>query len=61
MEDFVHEYYSVERFQTAYKRLIKPLPNRSQRPDVDLPFVLKAPLDKKVAGRYKKTQDEKLP
>jgi len=54
MEDFVHEYYSVERFQAAYKRLIEPLPDRSQWPDVDLPFVLKAPLDKKAVGRYRK-------
>jgi hypothetical protein len=50
----VHEYYSVERFKAAYKRLIEPLPNRSQWPDVDLPFGIKAPLDKRVAGRYRK-------
>ena len=29
MEDFVHEYYSVDRFKAAYKRLIEPLPDRS--------------------------------
>jgi hypothetical protein len=36
----VHEYYSVMRFKAAYKRLIEPLPDRSQWPDVDLPFGL---------------------
>jgi len=30
------------------------LPDRSQWPDVDLSFVLKEPLDKKAAGRYRK-------
>jgi hypothetical protein len=29
MEDFVHEYYSVERFKNAYKRLIEPLPDKT--------------------------------
>ena len=54
MEDFVHEYYSVDRFKAAYKRLIEPLPDRSQWPNVELPFGLKAPLDKKLASRYRK-------
>jgi hypothetical protein len=54
MEDFVHEYYSVERFKTAYRRLIEPLPDRTQWPDMDLPFGVHAPLDKKVVGRYRK-------
>lgn len=54
MEDFVHEYYSVERFKAAYKRLIEPLPDRSQWPDADLPFGVRAPLDKRTAGRYRK-------
>jgi len=30
MEDYVHEYYSIERFRAAYKRTIEPLPDRSQ-------------------------------
>jgi hypothetical protein len=54
MEDFVHEYYFVVRFKVAYKRLIEPLPDRSQWPDVDLPFGVMEPLDKKTAGRYRK-------
>jgi hypothetical protein len=51
LEDFVHEYYSVQRFKNAYYTIIEPLPNRTQWPNVDLPFVVGAPLDKKTAGR----------
>lgn len=29
MEDFVNEYYSVQRFKDCYKRLIEPLPDKS--------------------------------
>jgi hypothetical protein len=54
LEDFVHEYYSVQRFKNAYKRIIEPLPDRSQWPHVDLPYVGGAPLDKRGRGRYKK-------
>lgn len=50
----MHEYYSVERFKAAYRRLIEPMPDRSQWPDVELPFGVNAPLDKKGAGRYRK-------
>ena len=30
--DFVHEYYSVQRFRAAYASRVKPLPDRSQWP-----------------------------
>jgi hypothetical protein len=48
MKDFVHEYYSVERFKNAYKRLIEPLPDKTQWPDVQLDFVVNAPLAKSL-------------
>jgi len=51
---FVHEYYSVQRFKNAYYIIIEPLPDRTHWPNVDLPFVVGAPLDKKTAGRYRK-------
>jgi len=54
LEDFVHEYYSVQRFKNAYYTIIEPLPDRTHWPNVDLPFVVGAPLDKKTAGRYRK-------
>jgi hypothetical protein len=54
MEQYVHEYYSVEKFRAAYRRTIEPLPDRSQWPDVDLPDKVHAPLGKKTAGRTRK-------
>ena len=54
LEDYVHEYYSVERFQNAYKRLIEPLPDKSYWPHVDLPFEVAAPLVPRGVGRQRK-------
>ena len=54
LEGFVHDYYSVENFRNAYKRLIEPLPDKTQWPHVPLPFTVGAPLDKTGAGRYRK-------
>ena len=48
LEDFVHDYYSVQRFKNAYKRLIEPLPNKTQWPKVDILFLLRHQLLKKV-------------
>jgi hypothetical protein len=54
LEDYVHEYYSVERFQKAYKRLIEPLPDKSYWPHVELPFVIAAPLVPRGVGTQRK-------
>jgi len=54
MEDFVHDYYSVERFKNAYKRLIEPLPDKTQWPEVVLDFAVHAPLAKRPAGKPRK-------
>jgi hypothetical protein len=54
MEDFVHDYYSVERFKNAYKRLIEPLPDKTQWPKVELDFPVMAPLGKRHAGKSRK-------
>jgi hypothetical protein len=35
----------------AYKRLIEPLPNKSQWPKLDLSSEIGAPLDKRPVGR----------
>jgi hypothetical protein len=51
MEDFVNEYYSVERFRNAYKRLIEPLPDKKQWPKVDISSFIGAPLHKRGVGR----------
>jgi hypothetical protein len=54
LEDFVHDYYSVQRFKNTYNRLIEPLLDKTQCPKVDIPFPIGAPLDKKGVGRYRK-------
>ena len=54
MKDFVHDYYSVERFKNAYKRLIEPPLDKTQWPEVDLDFAVNAPLGKRPAGKPKK-------
>jgi hypothetical protein len=51
LEQFVHEYYSVDRFMSAYAREIEPMTNKTQWPQVELPFVVGAPLAKGNMGR----------
>ena len=46
LEQFVHEYYSVNRFRAAYGRQINTL-----WPHIDQPFGVGAPLTKLSAGR----------
>lgn len=54
IEDFVHEYYSIKRFKDAYKRLIEPLPDRTQWTKGDLPSTIGAPLWERGFARYMK-------
>ena len=54
MENFVHDYYSVERFKNAYKRLIEPLPDRTHWPEVVLYFTVNALLGKRAPGKPRK-------
>jgi hypothetical protein len=54
LEQFVHEYYSVNRFRAAYGREIEPMTDKTQWPHVDLPFGVGAPLTKLSAGRMRK-------
>lgn len=54
LEDFLDDYYSVEKFRAAYQGEIEPLTDKSQWPKVDPGFVLHAPLPKRGAGRHRK-------
>jgi hypothetical protein len=54
MENFVDDYYSVEKFKAAYQGEIEPITDKTQWPVVDLGFVLHAPLPKRGAGRHRK-------
>ena len=54
LEQFVHEFYSVDRFRAAYCREIEPMTDKTQWPRVELPFVVGAPLAKGEARRRRK-------
>ncbi|XP_037431196.1 uncharacterized protein LOC119297555 [Triticum dicoccoides] len=56
MEDYLHEYYSLERFRAAYRGVVEPLTDRSQWPNVKLDFLLHAPLPKSSVGRKRKSR-----
>jgi hypothetical protein len=51
IEDYVHEYYSVARFRAAYADRIELIPDRSERPVVDLGFKVYPSLLGRRAGR----------
>ena len=54
MEDFVHDYYSVEKFSKAYARQIEQLPSKEKWPKVELAFEVGAPFSKRGVGRQQK-------
>lgn len=56
MEDFVHDYYSVEKFRKAYARQIEQLPSKEKWPKVELAFKVGAPLSKRGVGRQQKNR-----
>jgi hypothetical protein len=47
MHPYLHEYYSVARFKTAYATPIPPLTDQSQWPEVDFEFSMCPPCQKK--------------
>jgi hypothetical protein len=54
MEEFVHEYYSVEKFQNAYKKVVIPLCDKSFWPKVDIGVPVGAPIAKRHVGQQRK-------
>jgi hypothetical protein len=54
IEDFVEDYYSVQRFKLAYQFQVAPMGDKSQWPKNDPPFeVVPSPLERS-AGRPRK-------
>jgi hypothetical protein len=51
IKDYVHEYYSVDRFRAAYADIIPPMPDRTDWPQVQLDYKLLPPKQKRAAGR----------
>ena len=54
LEQFVYDYYSVDKFRAAYGREIEPMTDKTQWPQVELPFLVGAPLAKLPVGRRRK-------
>lgn len=54
-EDYVHNYFSVDKFKAAYAGETEPIIDRSQWPNVDAGFDMDAPIDKgRPPGRPRK-------
>jgi hypothetical protein len=56
MENFVDDYFSVEKFKKAYARRVEPLGDRSFWPQVELEYEVCAPLLKRSVGRQRKNR-----
>jgi hypothetical protein len=56
MENFVKDYFSVEKFKKAYGRLMEELGDRSLWPKVDIGFHVGAPLARRKVGRQRKNR-----
>lgn len=53
--DYVHNYFSLDKFRAAYAGEIEPMTDRSQWPHVDVGFDMDAPIDKgRPPGRPRK-------
>ena len=51
IKDFVQQYYSIAMFIAAYADRVPPMPDRADWPQVELPYKLILPLQKRAAGR----------
>ena len=56
LENYIHEYFSLEKFRAAYQGEIEPLTDKAQWPKVNLGFVMYPPRPKVSAGRRRKNR-----
>jgi hypothetical protein len=56
LEEFVDDYYFMEKFQGAYKRIVVPLGDKSFWPDVDIRVPVRTPLVKKPVEWQRKNR-----
>ena len=56
MDDFVHEYFSVDRFRKAYACKFNPMTSKDQWPHVDLGYKIKKPKLRRKPGRPRKSR-----
>jgi hypothetical protein len=57
LEDYVHEYYSLNRFRVAYEGMIAPMPDKSQWVTFDPGFQVHPPNMKRPPDKPKKAKD----
>ncbi|TVU51640.1 hypothetical protein EJB05_03080, partial [Eragrostis curvula] len=53
MDEFVHDYYSVERFRLAYAGVFNPMTSKHQWSRVDLGYPIKNPKLRRKPGRLR--------
>jgi len=56
MDQFVHEYFSVDRFRKAYASKFNPMTSKDQWPQVDLDYKIKKPKMRRKPGRPRKSR-----
>lgn len=56
IEDHVDNYYSVQKFRSAYEGIIPAIPDKSMWPKSDHGFFMHPPLLKSTAGRRRQTR-----
>lgn len=56
MDDYVHDYFSVEKFKKAYSGMFNPMTSKHLWPHVDLEYKIKKPKLRRKPGRPRKTR-----
>ena len=56
MDEFVHEYFSIDRFRKAYASKFNPMISKDQWPHVDLGYQIKKPKMRRKPGRLRKSR-----
>jgi hypothetical protein len=53
MNDYVHEYYSVERSRATYAGVLNPMTSKHLWPEVDIGYKISKPKHRRKSGRLK--------
>jgi hypothetical protein len=56
MEDYVHEYFSIDKFKKAYSGVFNPMTSKQFWPRVDLGYKIKKPILRRKPGRPRKSR-----
>jgi hypothetical protein len=56
MDDYAHEYFSVDKFKKAYSCVFNPMTSKQFWPRVDLGYQIKKPILKRKPGRPRKSR-----